>query len=114
MAALGSGWLGRAGWGALAVLAVSACDPQQVADGVGRKAAASVVLPVVQNAMPTPVAQKATDCIVRNASAAEVQALMRDVGVVAGTTTKANIRAIAVRPEAAACFAANGVPPVLP
>ncbi|MBN2629363.1 MAG: hypothetical protein JXR75_02345 [Rhodobacteraceae bacterium] len=96
------------------VALVSACDRQQVADSIGRKAAASVVLPVVQNAMPTPVAQKATDCIVRNATAAEVQALMRDVGVVAGTTTKANIRAIAIRPETAACFAASGVPPVLP
>lgn len=95
-----------------AVMLLSACDPQQLADQVGRRAAASVVLPVVQNSMPTPVAQKATDCIVRNATAAEVQALARDVGVVAGTLTKANIRAIAIRPETAACFAANGVPPV--
>ncbi len=94
------------------LLMLAACDPQQIADSVGRRAAASVVLPVVQNDMPTPVARKATDCIVSNASAAEVQALARDVGVVAGTLTKANIRTIALRPEAQACFAAAGVPPV--
>lgn len=95
-----------------ALMLLAACDPQQVADTVGRRAAASVVLPVVQADMPTPVAQKATDCIVQNATAAEVQALARDVAVVAGSSTKATIRGIALRPEAAACFAANGVPPV--
>lgn len=97
-----------------ALMALAACDPQQVADQVGRRAAASVVLPVVQIDLPTPLAQKATDCIVRNATAAEVQALARDVGVVAGSLTKANVRAIALRPETEACFAANGVPPVRP
>ncbi|MFN3846702.1 MAG: hypothetical protein ACK4RZ_12920 [Paracoccaceae bacterium] len=100
-------------WLALpALMLLAACDPQQMADTVGRRAAASVVLPVVQADMPTPVAQKATDCIVRNATAAEVQALARDVAVVAGSSTKATIRAIAIRPEASACFDANGVPPV--
>jgi hypothetical protein len=92
--------------------ALAACDPNQVADQAGRRIASSVVLPVVQNDMPTPVARKATDCIVTNATAAEVQALARDVAVVAGSSTKATIRGIALRPEAAACFAANGVPPV--
>lgn len=93
----------------LAVMALSACDPQAMADSVGRRAAASVVLPVMQRDMATPQAQRATDCIVQNASAAEVQALARDVAVVAGTLTEANIRAIALRPETQACFNANGV-----
>ena len=98
----------------LAVLPVTlaACDPQDVADQAGRRLAASVVLPVAQQDMPTPLAQSATDCIVRNATAAEVQALARDVAVVAGSSTRATIRGIALRPEAGACFAANGVPPV--
>ncbi|NEX47459.1 hypothetical protein [Pseudotabrizicola algicola] len=96
------------------VLVLAACDPNQVADQAGRRIAASVVLPVVQLDMPTPLAQRATDCIVRNATAAEVQALARDVAVVAGSSTKATIRGIALRPEAAACFAASGVPPVRP
>ncbi|MCU0899896.1 MAG: hypothetical protein MUC82_05290 [Cypionkella sp.] len=103
-----------AGGAVLMVLALAACDPQQVADQAGRRVAASVVLPVVQIDLPTPLAQKATDCIVQNATAAEVQALARDVAVVAGSSTKATIRGIATRPEAAACFTANGVPQVRP
>ena len=96
------------------LLVLAACDPQDVADQAGRRVAATVVLPVVQLDMPTPMARLATDCIVRNATAAEVQALARDVAVVAGSSTKATIRAIALRPEAAACFAASGVPQVRP
>lgn len=96
----------------IALLIVTACSPTDVADKVGRRAAASVVLPVVAASMPTGVAQLATNCIVENADAAEVQALARDVAVVAGSSTKATIRGIALRPEAQACFAANGVPPV--
>lgn len=95
------------------VMLLAACDPQDMADQAGRRIAATVVMPVVQLDMPTPLAQRATDCIVRNATAAEVQALARDVAVVAGSSTRATIRGIALRPEAAACFAANGVPQVL-
>lgn len=93
----------------LAVLTLAACDPQAMADSVGRRAASSVVLPVMQQGMASPEAQRATDCVVTNASADEVKALARDIGVVAGTLTKANIRTIAVRPETQACFAANGI-----
>ncbi|MDR7123767.1 hypothetical protein [Pseudotabrizicola sp. 4114] len=96
------------------VMLLAACDPQQVADQAGRRIAATVVLPVVQLDMPTPLARQATDCILRNATAAEVQALARDVAVVAGSSTKATIRGIALRPETSACFAANGVPQVRP
>lgn len=91
---------------------LAACDPKQVTDNAGRRLARSVVLPVIQAEMPTPVAQKATDCIVQNADAAEVQALAKDIAVVAGSSTKATIRGIALRPEASGCFAANGVPPL--
>lgn len=93
----------------LALMMLAACDPQAMADNVGRRAASTVVLPVLQRDMPTPQAQKATDCIVQNASADEVRALARDVAVVAGTLTEANIRAIAARPETQACLVANGV-----
>ena len=42
----------------------------------------------------------------------EVRALAADFGVEAGTLTKENIRNLATRPAAKACFAASGVPPV--
>ena len=90
------------------------CSQQELADSVARRAAASVVLPVMQQDMTAPQAQRATDCILGNADASEVQALARDVAVVAGTLTVANIRAIALGPATQACFADNGVPPVMP
>ena len=111
---MGQGVVQMRSMAVVCVMLLAACDPQQVADQAGRRIAATVVLPVVQLDMPTPLAQRATDCILRNATAAEVQALARDVAVVAGTSTKATIRGIALRPEASACFAANGVPQVRP
>ena len=96
----------------LACLAVVACDPAQVMDSAIRRAASSVVFPVVNVDMPAGPAQSATDCILSAASPDELELLARDVGVEAGTSTKATIRTIALRPVAQSCFAANGVPPV--
>ena len=96
----------------MAIAVLAGCDPKQVADNTGRKMASRVVLPVMQAEMPTAVAQRATDCIVRNADAAEVQALAKDIAVQAGSSTKATIRGIAERREASSCFAQNGVPPL--
>ena len=99
-------------FGPVALILLAACSPQDMADQVGRRAAESVVIPVMSTRMPSGLAQAATTCIVQNASAAEVQALARDVGVVAGSLTKSNIGTIAARPETQACFAAAGVPMV--
>ena len=49
-------------------------------------------------------------CILDAAAPGEINILARDVGVEAGTQTIENIRNIATRPAAAACFAAGGVP----
>ena len=94
------------------VLAVAACSPAEVANKVSRRAAETVVEPVVNINMPAGVANAATACILDAASPAEVDALARDVGVEAGSSTKARIRELALRPSAQACFAANGVPPL--
>ena len=50
--------------------------------------------------------------LLQAASMPEIRALARDIGVEAGTQTKENIRNLALRPAAQACFAANGVPQV--
>lgn len=97
----------------LATLFLAACDPQQVSDKVARRAAQSVVQPVINIDMPAGPAEAATDCILDQATSAEVQALARDFGVEAGSSTKARIRELALRPGAKACFAARGVPPLL-
>lgn len=91
---------------------LAACDPQAFADKTVRQVAESVVFPVVNVDMPAGPAQSATGCILDAASPDEIRLLARDVGVEAGTSTKATIRDIALRPAAAACYAANGVPPI--
>lgn len=95
-----------------ATLLMAACDPAQVADKVGRRAADSVVQPVMAGYMSGPQADIATRCIVDNASADQVQALAQDVGVGAGPRTLANVRAAAANPAAMACMAAAGIPPI--
>lgn len=93
-------------------LVLAACDPQVFADKTMRQAAASVVFPVVNIDMPAGPAQVATDCILGAAGRDELQLLARDVGVEAGSSTKATIRTIALRPVAQSCFATNGVPSI--
>jgi hypothetical protein len=93
-------------------LALAACDPAEMADKAMRRTAETVVMPVVNVNMPAGPAEAATRCILDAASPDEVRLLARDVGVEAGTSTKATIRSIALRPAAQACFAAQGVPPI--
>lgn len=95
-----------------AVLALAACDPAELADKAVRRTAESVVFPVVNIDMPADPAQAATNCILDAASPDELRLLARDVGVEAGTSTKATIREIALRPAAQGCFAAHSVPPI--
>ncbi len=89
-----------------------ACSPQVFADKTMRQVAETVVFPVVNVDMPAEPAKAATNCILDAASPGELRLLARDVGVEAGTSTKATIRDIALRPAAQACYAANGVPPI--
>ena len=96
----------------VAMVTVAGCNPAEVVDDALKRTAHTVVFPVVNIDMPADPARKATNCILDAASEEELKLLARDVGVEAGSSTKANIREIAVRPAAQACFAANGVPPV--
>jgi hypothetical protein len=97
----------------LGAMLLAACDPAVVVDNALRRTAYTVVFPVVNVNMPAEPARLATNCILDAASPDEQRLLARDVGVEAGTSTKATIRDIALRPAAQACYAANGVPPVL-
>lgn len=92
------------------LLALAACSPQSVADSVARQTARTVVLPVVKQYMPGPAAQGVTTCIIDNASAQELNALARDVGVRAGTTTVQNVMTIASRPATIQCLQTSGLP----
>jgi len=96
----------------VAALLLMACDPQGLADKTVRRAATSVVFPVVNVDMPAGPAQAATACILDAASPEDLRLLARDVGVEAGSSTIATIRTLALRPAAQACYTANGVPPI--
>ena len=93
-------------------LVLAACDPAELVNSTLKRTAHSVVFPVVSIDLPAEPARLATKCILDTASQYELEQLARDVGVEAGTRTKATIREIALRPAVQACFAANGVPPV--
>lgn len=99
--------------GALAVM-LAACSPAALATDVTRRAAQTVVMPVVASVMPAPEAEAVTDCILLGATNAELNDLARDIGVRAGTVTTANIRAIIAKPATRNCILGKGLtPPVL-
>jgi hypothetical protein len=67
------------------VLALAACSPEKLATDVTRRTAKTVVLPVVRDVAPPPADTLATECILANASNAELNDLARNVGNEAGT-----------------------------
>jgi hypothetical protein len=100
--------------GLLAVPALLAgCTPQGLAGGVVDRAAKSVVVAALSGQYPAPQADAAADCVLAAATPAEREALARDVGTRAGTTTAANIRALAGRPATTACLAARRIAPIV-
>ncbi len=86
----------------MALLALAACDPQAIADKAVARTAEAVIAPVMG-----PLAAR---CIVDNGSPMELRAIARDIGVEAGSLTKANITRIARHPATAACIAASAIP----
>ena len=95
---------------ALIAAALTGCAASNsIADGVNRRAARSVVVPVLQNYMTAPQAEIAADCVIANASPAELGSLARDVGVRAGTLTVQNVVAVVRRPATGACMRERGV-----
>jgi hypothetical protein len=95
------------------VLALAACSPEKLATDVTRRTAKTVVLPVVRDVAPPPADTLATECILTNASNAELNVLARNVGNEAGTLTIQTIRTIAGRPATRACIAGKGLAPLV-
>ena len=84
-----------------AALTLSACDVVQVvALDTGRDAAKAVVGPIVADTIPGPAASVLTDCIIDNASGAEIIAL----GVQGATPENITLVSdILARPETVNC-----------
>lgn len=94
----------------LTLVTLAACSPRDMADQMGRRTAETVVRPIVANSMTEPQALGVTRCIVTNASPDEISLLLRDVAVVAGTSTVSTVAGILQRPETLACIRGSGLP----
>ncbi|MCA3488741.1 MAG: hypothetical protein IOD05_14925 [Rhodobacter sp.] len=94
-------------------VAIAACSPEELATDLTRSTARTVVLPVVRDAVSPPADTLATECILNNATNAELNVLARNVGNSAGTLTIQTIRTIAERPATRACLAGQGLPPLV-
>ncbi|QUS34850.1 hypothetical protein [Falsirhodobacter algicola] len=92
------------------LLVLAACSPQTVTDSVARRAARSVVNPVVAQYLPSGQAEAATNCVIDNASAGEISTLARDVGTRAGTSTVQTVTGILARPATMQCLGSQGLP----
>ena len=91
-------------------LALAACNPMELANAATQRAAEQVIVSVLSQELPAPVAQAAARCVVAEASPEELRAIAADIGVMAGTQTVENIRNLALRPQAVQCFVASSVP----
>ena len=92
------------------VLALAACTSGDPRTAVTRQVAKSVVLPVVAQRLPGPQAQAVTTCVIDNATVGDLNALARDVGTRAGTSTVATIAGVLRRPETVRCVLGAGIP----
>ncbi len=94
----------------LAILALAACTSGDPRTALTRQVAKSVVLPVVGQRLPGPQAQAVAGCVIDNASADDLNALARDVGTRAGTSTVATIAGVLRQPATMQCVLGAGIP----
>ncbi len=85
----------------LLLLTLAGCDPKQVVDSAIARTAESVVAPVT--------GADVANCVVDHAQPVELEILARDVGVLAGTRTKAIIKGILDRPDTQTCLKKAGL-----
>ena len=102
--------LGRVGLVLTLGIALAGCNPQETADQLIRETARSVIVPVLAQTMPAPLAETGAECIISAATAAELRSIAADIGNSAGTSTLANIAALAARPSALRCLRAAEIP----
>ena len=96
----------------LSGIVLAACSPQQQ-DQIARDAARSAITPVVTDRFPGVPVEPAIDCIIDNASAAQIRALAADAVLGATQSTVEIVTDIVSRPETLTCLAAEGLPALL-
>jgi hypothetical protein len=91
---------------------VAACS-SQAQDQIARDAARSAITPVVVEQFPGVPVEPALDCIIDNASAAQIRALAADALLGATQSTLQIVSDIVSAPETLTCLAAQGLPALL-
>jgi len=95
-----------------ALLALVACAPVQ--DQFARDAARQAVRPVLAERFPGVPLEQASDCVINNATGAEIaQLALAATQPVVHPTTSALVYEIATRPETIRCLATDGLAPFL-
>lgn len=93
-----------------AAMFLTACNPQETANQLIRETARSVIVPVLAQTMPAPLAEAGANCIIAAATPAELRSIAADIGNSAGTSTVANIANLATQPAALQCLTAAAIP----
>ncbi len=98
-------------WLAL-ILALAACTPA-AQDTLARDAARQAIRPVLAEQFPGVPLEPATDCIIDNATSAEILALAADAVTGPTASTVEIVTNIITRPDTITCLATEGLPVLL-
>ena len=90
------------------IVALSACTPMS-GDQITRSAARATVSKTLVNRYPDLPVEPALDCIIDNATSAELVGLASDALTGPTETTAVTVTTIARRPDTLRCFAARGL-----
>jgi hypothetical protein len=96
----------------LALAGLAACTPQ-AQDRLAREAARSTVTRVVVDRFPGVPVEPAIDCVIDNATAAEIASLAADAALGPTQSTAEVVTRILTRPETINCLGARGLPALL-
>ncbi|WP_425071932.1 hypothetical protein [Sagittula sp. S175] len=96
----------------MALVALTACSAQQT-DQIARNAARSTITPIVTEQFPGVPVEPTLDCIINNASAAQIAALAADSVLGATESSVQIVTDIVSQPETITCLATTGLPALL-
>ncbi|RLJ59469.1 hypothetical protein BCF46_1618 [Litoreibacter meonggei] len=96
-----------------ALIGLSACGEDGLADQLARKEAKDTVRPVLAQRFPGVPLEPATDCVIDNASAGEIIKLARAGVTGLGPEETQLVIEIATRPETVECLLKDGLAPLL-
>lgn len=97
----------------VALMGLSACGDDGLADQLARSQAKSAVSPVLAERFPGVPLEPATDCVIDNASAGEILQLAKASVTGLGPNDTQLVVDIATRPDTLECLLKNGLPAFL-